>query len=106
MYGPGISATRESVSLYMNPIPNEQVSICDQATKYSKYLVLISASCLAKFNKITLVLNMGDEQDGKFYNTQVVFDERGVLLAKYHKTNLVCCVQCDIYIIVLRAGQI
>lgn len=63
--------------------------------------ILKRASCLAREFDIVVVLDMGDIQpcnpsedsncpsDGRYqYNTQVAFDENGMLLAKYHKTHL------------------
>lgn len=63
--------------------------------------VLRRVSCMAREHSIVIVLDMGDLQpcssavdsgcpsDGRYqYNTQVVFDESGALLAKYHKTHL------------------
>jgi len=58
--------------------------------------VTLAASCLAAQNHIVVVINMYDRQpcqqgsgsckDGHFqYNTEVVFDEKGTIIAKYHK---------------------
>lgn len=58
-------------------------------------------SCLAKNNSIYVVANMGDKKpcntsdpqcppDGRFqYNTDVVFDSLGKLVARYHKVILI-----------------
>ena len=63
--------------------------------------ILTLLSCLAISKRLSLVVNMGDTQkcsdsaaqqcppDGWYiYNTNVVFDKDGSLIAKYHKRNL------------------
>ena len=61
--------------------------------------VLSRLSCLARDYSVVLVANMGNIQncmgsancppDGHFqFNTNVVFEADGTLIAKYHKINL------------------
>lgn len=102
--------SREAMFSYLEEIPDPQVQIytpCDD-TSFSNRPVLTYLSCLAQKNNIVVVANMGDKQkcnssltptnfatdsqcppSGWYqYNTDVVFDWDGSLLAKYHKTHL------------------
>jgi predicted amidohydrolase len=69
--------------------------------KNSTLYQLYTASCLAQSNKIILALNLCESrpcnpssdptcpEDGRFqWNTEVVFEETGMLVMKYHKTHL------------------
>jgi pantetheine hydrolase len=70
-------------------------------TRFGSTPVQERLSCLAKNNSIYVVANMGDKKpcntsdshcppDGRFqYNTDVVFDSQGKLVARYHKVQLI-----------------
>ena len=101
--------SREFLFPFLEEIPDPQekkYTPCDDVT-FTDRPVLTYLSCLAQRNSITLVANMGDKQkcqntsyhhhinssscppDGWYmYNTNVIFDQDGSLLAKYHKTHL------------------
>lgn len=95
--------SRETMSQFLEHIPNMifplsyKIIPCSDPA-FSDRPVLQSLSCLAKKYKIVLVANIGDIQpcsgeqcrsDGSYYfNTNVVFEADGELIAKYHKINL------------------
>ena len=101
--------SRDLLFLFLEEIPDPQTKSwvpCDDDS-FSERPVLTYLSCLAQRNEITLVANMGDKQkcyssteepggantscpeNGWYqYNTNVVFDSNGSLLAKYHKAHL------------------
>lgn len=99
----GAYATRESVFPYLEDVPDvatskELVNPCTQS-KFDQRPILRNLSCLARQFKTVLVANMGDVQsctgqpncpvDGHFqFNTNVIFEADGTLIAKYHKQNL------------------
>lgn len=99
----GIHHSRETIKPYLETIPvvSNNISIipCTEPTKPNTE-ILQDLSCIARSNSIALVANMGDIQyckqsdpncpkDGRYqYNTDVVFDSDGRLLAKYHKQHL------------------
>lgn len=113
LYGP-MFPTRDSVLPYLEYIPeitqqdgrDSRVCPChDVAFADDSTAVLRNLSCMAISHSLVLVANMGEVRycngshasaaeadcpaDGRFqYNTQVVFDEQGYLLAKYHKSHL------------------
>lgn len=95
--------TRKSVRPYLEYIPDpkqEQWNPCEVPDRYSNTEVQYTLSCLAKNNSLWIVANMGDYQpcqaddtvcpaDGHYqFNTDVVYDSNGTLIAKYHKINL------------------
>lgn len=100
----GVGFTRSSIYPYLEAIPDPEVvtwSACTHPHSYPETDVQHSLSCMAKRNKMYIVANMGDKiachtktdpkcpPDGRYqYNTGVVFDPDGVLVAKYHKRNL------------------
>ncbi|XP_005859080.1 PREDICTED: pantetheinase isoform X2 [Myotis brandtii] len=79
---------------------NYQMVTYINALKFGHTPVQERLSCLAKENSIYVVANIGDKKpcnasdpqcpsDGRYqYNTDVVFDSQGKLVARYHKQNL------------------
>ncbi|KAM9679278.1 pantetheinase isoform 2-T2 [Dama dama] len=98
----GFNFTRESIYPYLEDIPDPQVNWipCDNPDRFGRTPVQQRLSCLAKDNSIYVVANIGDKKscnasdpqcppDGRYqYNTDVVFDSKGKLVARYHKQNL------------------
>lgn len=102
----GGGGSREKVRPFLENIPNplngSSINPCENAHKYENVTpILFRLSCSAKNNNIYIVAGMGDiqkcshyddlqcPQDGFYqYNTAVIFDNKGFLLAKYHKYNL------------------
>lgn len=95
--------TREEITPYLEAIPevsptSSHAKPCANAN-FNDRPILQNLSCLAEAYKIVLVANMGDIQpcgsgahcpeDGMYhFNTNVVFESDGSLIAKYHKINL------------------
>ena len=94
--------SREEIAPYLEAIPEvtttlSRVNPCSDSS-FGNRPILQKLSCLAKKYSVVLVANMGDIQpctsekcpkDQKFYfNTNVVFETDGTLIAKYHKVNL------------------
>ena len=97
----GLQHTRETIKPYLETIPQvTNVPIIPCINPRPNTEMLQELSCIARNNSIALVANMGDIQyctksdpncpdDGRYqYNTDVVFDSDGRLLAKYHKQHL------------------
>nr|XP_006635819.2 PREDICTED: biotinidase isoform X1 [Lepisosteus oculatus] len=99
----GFNFTRQSIVGYLESIPDPQVvswSPCLQPGRFPHTEVLHRLSCMAKNNALYLVANMPDSQDcgssdphcppdGRYqFNTDVIFNDNGTLIAKYHKQNL------------------
>ena len=100
----GMGMTRIAIAPYLEYMPDpkkESWCPCSQTERYSNTEVQQFLSCLAKNNSINLVANFGDRQPcnrstdpkcpefGHYqYNTDVVYDKAGTLIAKYHKENL------------------
>nr|XP_004651388.2 vascular non-inflammatory molecule 3 [Jaculus jaculus] len=94
--------TRESIYPYLEDIPAPEVNWipCRDPQRFGYTPVQERLSCLAKDNSIYVVANIGDKKpcnssdplcspDGRYqYNTDVVFDSEGRLVARYHKYNL------------------
>ena len=93
--------TRETYYPYLESIPvvsGDTINPCLDE-EFGDRPVLKKLSCMAREYAMVLVVNMGDIQecssspdcphDGHYqFNTDVVFDSDGSLLAKYHKTHL------------------
>ncbi|XP_034274718.1 pantetheinase-like isoform X1 [Pantherophis guttatus] len=98
----GFNFTRETIYPYLEDIPDPQVNWipCTDPERFGSTPVQKRLSCLARSNSIYVVANMGDKKnchyidpkcprDGRYqYNTNVVFDSEGKLVARYHKFNL------------------
>ncbi|XP_071180071.1 pantetheinase-like [Mytilus edulis] len=103
---------RKSVESYLEYIPNpelEKWNACDEPDRYNNTEIQHSLSCMAKHNNLYIVADMGDYQpcsrqsdpkcppDGHYqFNTAVVYDKAGYLIAKYHKINLFYEFQFDV----------
>lgn len=97
----GFGYTRESFRPFLENIPDpKKVSwnACQDPQANSSSPILHRLSCLAKTYNMYLVANMGDIKpcnkntdehcptDGRYqYNTNVVFNDEGKLVARYHK---------------------
>lgn len=95
--------TREQIYPFLEEIPNvpllNPVNPCTD-TSFEDRLILKRLSCMARNYEIVLVANMGDKQpcnvtvppcppNGWYqFNTDVVFERDGTLIAKYHKVHL------------------
>ncbi|XP_032195378.1 pantetheinase isoform X2 [Mustela erminea] len=98
----GWNFNRETIYPYLEDIPDPEVNWipCINPRRFGYTPVQERLSCLAKDNSIYLVANIGDKKscnasdsqcppDGHYqYNTDVVFDSQGKLVARYHKHNL------------------
>ncbi|NWU89031.1 VNN1 Pantetheinase, partial [Upupa epops] len=94
--------TREAIYPYLEDIPDPAVNWipCTDPTRFAPAAVQERLSCMARSNSIYVVANIGDKKlcnssdpgcpsDGRYqYNTDVVFDPEGKLVARYHKYNL------------------
>ena len=97
----GFGYTRESFKPFLENIPDPQKvnwNACQDQEANSTTPILYRLSCLAKTYDMYLVVNMGDIKpcnnsidehcpaDGRYqYNTNVAFDNKGKLVARYHK---------------------
>ncbi|NP_999298.1 pantetheinase precursor [Sus scrofa] len=98
----GFFFSRESIYSYLEDIPDPHVNWipCTNPSRFGHTPVQKRLSCLARDNSIYIVANIGDKKpcnasdpdcphDGRYqYNTDVVFDSEGRLVARYHKQNL------------------
>lgn len=101
----GFDYSREQIFPFLEIIPNpsqleKSWNPCKDPDRFSNTEVLRELSCIAHNSSIAVVANMGDLQDcnksdphcpddGRYqFNTDVVFDSDGTLLAKYHKQHL------------------
>ncbi|CAG2205197.1 VNN [Mytilus edulis] len=101
LFGMGFSRAGLESYLEYIPDPNEKWNACNFPDKYENTEIQRKLSCVAKENSLYLVVNMGDRQscnstndtkcphDGHYqFNTDVVYNPKGELIAKYHKINL------------------
>ncbi|XP_048210058.1 pantetheinase [Perognathus longimembris pacificus] len=98
----GMNFSRATIYPYLEDIPDPQVNWipCDHPSRFPDTQIQKRLSCLAKNNSIYVVANIGDKKscnasdprcppDGRYqYNTNVVFDSQGKLVARYHKQHL------------------
>ncbi|CAL1273193.1 unnamed protein product [Larinioides sclopetarius] len=91
--------TRKRMKQFLENVPNPlevETTPCSTPDMYTDRPVLYTLSCIAQYNSMYVVANMGDIQnctgdpdcpaDGTYhFNTNVVFDRSGTLLLKYHK---------------------
>ncbi|XP_013870188.1 biotinidase [Austrofundulus limnaeus] len=100
----GFNFTRSSIYGYLETVPDPQQESwnpCKEPGRHNNTEVLQRLSCMARRFKLYLVANMPDLQpctpktdpacpsDGRWqFNTNVVFNSDGLLVARYHKQNL------------------
>eukprot|EP00118_Oscarella_pearsei_P026634 m.310204 g.310204 ORF g.310204 m.310204 type:complete len:479 (+) comp50177_c0_seq1:16-1452(+) len=103
----GFLGSKKTALAYMENLPTPvdiasgEITPCTNEAIFSNQVILRRLSCLARDFDIVIVANMGDVQpchplvdyqcpmEGHTqYNTDVVFDTDGRLLAKYHKQHL------------------
>ncbi|XP_072364878.1 biotinidase-like [Scyliorhinus torazame] len=99
----GFPPTRATIYPYLEPIPDPDVvqwNPCLHPTEYSDTEVLYQLSCMARNSSMYLIANLGEREacefsdpkcpsDGRYhFNTNVVFDAEGTLIAKYQKWKL------------------
>lgn len=99
----GMSMTRVAMEPYLEYIPDPNVekwSPCNDPGRHRDSEVQQFLSCLARNYSMYVVANVGDFQpceatnsmcpkDEHYqYNTNVVYDRTGTMIAKYHKDNL------------------
>ncbi|XP_060637977.2 biotinidase [Anolis sagrei] len=99
----GFNFTRTSIYPYLDLIPSPDSvtwNPCNEAYLFNDTEVLHRLSCMALKNQLFLVANIGTKQfcepsdpscppDGRYqFNTNVVFSDNGMLIARYRKQNL------------------
>ncbi|XP_078621193.1 pantetheinase-like [Branchiostoma floridae x Branchiostoma japonicum] len=96
--------SRENQYFYLETIPDPEKIVwnpCDDPDRFNDTPVQQNLSCMAKESDIYVVANFGDKQfcdssedsscpnDGRYqFNTDVVFDNEGTIVARYHKEHL------------------
>ncbi|ESO86941.1 hypothetical protein LOTGIDRAFT_128172 [Lottia gigantea] len=106
----GVNFNRDTIKPYLEDIPDPQSvswTPCNRTNITQGSEVQTRLSCMAREHNIYIVANMGDKKpcdsntdvsctDGQYqYNTNVVFDPQGRLVARYHKQNLYFEAQFD-----------
>uniref|UniRef100_A0A2D4P0Y7 Biotinidase n=2 Tax=Micrurus surinamensis TaxID=129470 RepID=A0A2D4P0Y7_MICSU len=99
----GFNFTRASIYPYLDFIPNLDSMTwnpCKEFYLFNDTEVLHQLSCMALTNQMFLVVNLGTKEpcmqsdphcppDGRYqFNTNVVFNNNGTLIARYRKQNL------------------
>ncbi|XP_077159474.1 biotinidase [Paroedura picta] len=99
----GFNFTRTSIYPYLDFIPDPESltwNPCKEESLFKDTEVLHRLSCLAEKNKVFIVANIGTKQpckhsdprcppDGRYqFNTNVAFNDNGILVARYRKQNL------------------
>lgn len=106
----GWKFTRETISPYLEDIPDPQVTWipCEDPHRFGHTPIQARLSCLAKSNSIYILANIGDKKpcnsrdptcpaSGYYqYNTNVVYNKEGKLVARYHKYHLYSEPQFDV----------
>lgn len=104
----GWKFTRDTIFPYLEDIPDPLVNWipCQEPKRFGYTPVQVRLSCLAKQNSIYVVANIGDKKpcldstcppNGYYhYNTNVVYDKEGKLVARYHKYHLYSENQFDV----------
>ncbi|KAM9666624.1 pantetheine hydrolase VNN2 [Trichechus inunguis] len=106
----GWDFTRETIFPYLENIPDPQVNWipCQDTHRFGHTPVQTRLSCLAKNNSVYVLVNIGDKKpcnsrdstcpsNGYYqYNTNVVYDTEGKLVARYHKYHLYSEPQFDV----------
>uniref|UniRef100_A0A8D1FP15 CN hydrolase domain-containing protein n=1 Tax=Sus scrofa TaxID=9823 RepID=A0A8D1FP15_PIG len=106
----GWKFTRETIFPYLEDVPDPQKNWipCQDPHRFGHTPVQVRLSCLAKNNSIYVLANIGDKKpcnshDSKCppngyyqYNTNVVYDSEGKLVARYHKYHLYHELQFDV----------
>ncbi|XP_018335021.1 vanin-like protein 2 [Agrilus planipennis] len=87
--------TFESIAKYSTFVPEikDEIAPCDYSSVNYYAKALIDLSCSARTNGIYTVINVleksfSSDNSTFLYNTDVVFDRNGVVIAKYRKVNL------------------
>ncbi|XP_053323716.1 biotinidase [Spea bombifrons] len=99
----GFNYTRQSIYPYLDYVPPPHLlpwNPCLEPHKFPDTEVLQRLSCMAEEGRMYLIANLGTKMpcqpliaqcpsDGRFqFNTNVVFDDKGTLVATYFKQNL------------------
>ncbi|XP_076460200.1 vascular non-inflammatory molecule 3-like [Babylonia areolata] len=102
----GYRLSRDAIRPYLEPVPEPQDSShptvpCSHPVREGPSEVFTALSCIARENELYVVANMGSIQSCEdnvtgtcppdlhyHYNTDVVFDPSGQLIARYHKRAL------------------
>lgn len=98
----GFDHSRDSIVSFLESVPDKDANWnpCDDPIRFPDTDVLHELSCISKTFSIYIVANMGDiemckknhkncPKDGRMqFNTNVVFDNNGKLIARYRKVNL------------------
>jgi pantetheine hydrolase len=103
IHGVMVFTNRASLESYTEYIPDPNLETwtpCEDPARHNNTEVQHFLSCLARNNSLYLVANMADRQpcsvtkdnkcrDGRYqFNTNVVYNPNGTLIARYHKEHL------------------